>query len=132
MIQILKKLRFNIEFIKFSIIGSMNTSIDYLIFLILVYYFNFDLVVSNVISYSIAVINSYFFNIFWTFKTKNSFKNFYKFIIVNTLGLISSSIMIILLEDYLEAFYSKIIAIFVTVLVNYFGIKIFIVNKQGK
>lgn len=130
MIQILERFKINIQFMKFSIIGLLNTCIDYAIFLLLVYVFNLDLIISNVISYSIAVINSYFFNIFWTFKTKNSFTNFYRFIMLNTSGLILSSIIIILLEDYLVAYYAKLIAILVTVLVNYFGIKIFIANKK--
>lgn len=59
------------HFYKFLIVGANNTAIDFLILNILMIVFKtyqqWPIVIFNIISFSIAVVNSYLLNRFWTF-----------------------------------------------------------------
>jgi len=61
------------EFIKFLIVGILNTTLDFLVLNYLSAYFNIFsgpwMIVFNSLSFGIAVINSYFLNKFWTFQS---------------------------------------------------------------
>ena len=61
------------RFIKFALVGVMNTLLNWSIFFILtkveLYY-----IVANVIAYLIATIHSYFWNSIWVFKYNNGSK----------------------------------------------------------
>ena len=58
-----------IKLIRFSIVGVGNTLVNWSIFIILnafgVYY-----IISNIIAYTIATVNSYIWNSSWVFKYK--------------------------------------------------------------
>ncbi|MCK4764974.1 MAG: GtrA family protein [Candidatus Aminicenantes bacterium] len=56
-----------LQFIKFNIVGIMNTAVDFTIFTLLIY-LSLHHMISQVISYSCGVVNSYLWNKFWTFK----------------------------------------------------------------
>lgn len=62
--------RFN-QFFKFLIVGFNNTAIDFLILNILMnvfqIYHHWPVVIFNIISFSLAVTNSYLINRYWTF-----------------------------------------------------------------
>ncbi len=61
------------EFIKFLIVGILNTALDFLVLNYLTAYFNIFsgplMIVFNSFSFGVAVINSYFLNKFWTFQS---------------------------------------------------------------
>lgn len=57
-----------LQFIKFNIVGIMNTAVDFAIFALMVF-LGLHHMISQVISYSCGVVNSYLWNKFWTFKT---------------------------------------------------------------
>ena len=56
------------QFIKFNVVGIMNTAVDFGVFMILNHYLGLIYAVSQVISYSCGMVNSYFLNKFWTFQ----------------------------------------------------------------
>ena len=77
---------------KFALVGALNTVLDLGIL-------NFLILVSGIasgvfysvfkgISFTVAVVNSYFWNKFWTFKKKegNAEKEFLQFLIVSVIG----------------------------------------------
>ena len=61
------------KLIKFGIVGVMNTAVDFLVYTLLVSVFGWGLYISQVISYSCGMLNSYVINRKWTFSTENGF-----------------------------------------------------------
>lgn len=86
------------QIIKFSIIGVLNTIIDFSILNFLVRILSWTVLPANTISFSVAVINSYFLNKYWTFRDKQPvhIKQFSMFIMVSLVGLGLSNLLIYL------------------------------------
>lgn len=82
-----------IQFVKFAIVGVINTAVDFGVLNLLIF---FTKISSGIyystfkgISFTAAVLNSYVWNRFWTFKDaqeKNPAAQFGKFIIVSLIG----------------------------------------------
>ena len=62
----------NNKFVKFLIVGCVNTLVSYLMFLALLYVVNYD--IAYAISYGVGILVSYFLNGKWTFKKSITFK----------------------------------------------------------
>ena len=85
------------QFGKFVVIGFMNTAIDFAILNLLMWWIGIYkgswIILLNAISFSIAVINSYLWNKYWTFRAKEAdeageiAKEFSQFIAVTLVGL---------------------------------------------
>lgn len=81
------------KFIRFFIVGVINTGLDLLILNLLVYIFTVSdpllFSVCKGFSFVVAVINSYFMNKYFTFRKKETKKNdFYLFVLISLIGLI--------------------------------------------
>lgn len=118
------------QFYKFSIIGVSNTIIDFSIYFVLtrtVLTFSFGYLLANVISFSIAVTNSYIWNRLWTFRSASTNKvlEFTKFYFVNLSGLVLSTGLLFLFVHYahLHDTVGKVIAISIVLFWN------FLINK---
>ena len=89
------------QFIKFSLIGLLNTAIHYGIFIALYEFFGAYHLFASGIGFCFAVTNSYVINKHWTFKSKGSDvrQEFIKFLIVNLISLsINLGSMAVLVE----------------------------------
>ncbi len=62
------------SFLRFGIIGVINT-VHYYIWYLLFLYFNIPYVISHTIAFTLSMIGSYFLNCYFTFKTKPTLKN---------------------------------------------------------
>lgn len=121
------------RFIKFGLVGALNTTINWIIFILLnslgVYY-----IISNIISYSLSTLNSYIWNSKWVFKYNgdNIKKTTFKFIILNIIGLILNTCILYILVDILGL--SKIIGLIITtgivMLLNYFINKLWVFSRK--
>ena len=60
------------ELIKFALVGIINTIICICLIFLLMHWLEFNAYISNIIGYSIAVLNSYLMNMFWTFSSKKT------------------------------------------------------------
>lgn len=90
---------------KFAVVGCINTFIDWIVYLAVLKAFpaesTFFYTIAKSFSYFCGIINSFYLNNYWTFKTKsdeNVGDKFAKFVLVNLAGLCinSASIYIIL------------------------------------
>jgi putative flippase GtrA len=80
---------------KFVVVGFINTGIDFAVLNALMFstkiYSGKWLILFNSISFTAAVINSYFLNKYWTFKSKDSkeskTKEFSQFLIISIIGI---------------------------------------------
>ena len=60
-----------IEFVKFSFVGGIMTILNLVLFTLMVEFLKINYLVSNVLSYIIAITLSYFLNYIFTFKMQN-------------------------------------------------------------
>lgn len=67
----------NSEFFRFLLVGVSNTLVAYVVFLLLLPFLPY--LYAYTLSYCVAVVNSYFMNVFFVFKKKVSLHSFLKF-----------------------------------------------------
>lgn len=132
-----------IQIAKFGVVGVANTVIDFgvLNYLSAVQHVfsGLALVPLNIISFTVAVINSYFWNKHWTFKTKEgkAGRQFVEFIIVSVIAIFINSGAVYLItlippvgvSEQVWLNISKLIATFLSLVWNFVGYK-FVVFKD--
>ena len=115
-----------IRFIKFGMVGVINTLVNWIIFFILnalgMYY-----ILANIIAYILGTVNSYLWNTLWVFKYKDkaSTETTIKFIILNLIGLgLNTGILYVLVDlCNLNKFIGLVTTTAIVMIINY------IVNK---
>jgi putative flippase GtrA len=139
------------HFMKFIVVGAVNFLVDYGILTLLNVVLGWPLVLSNIISYSCGVINSFLFNRYWTFKMKLKFFNSYsmrlknrtihpvfisfdflKFIFVNLASLGVNTLAVYILGDLygLPTIYAKLVATVFSFVVNFAGNKLLVFKDK--
>jgi len=114
------------RFIKFCIVGGIGALIDLGILIFLVEIFAIPVLLANVISFTLAVMNNFILNKIWTFncKSKQYLKQFTQFLLISLIGLLINIILmhfLILLGFYYIL--AKIIIIVIISLWNFFANK---------
>lgn len=138
------------QFSKFIIVGGVNTGIDFAILNALIYITGFtkgwELFVLNCLSFSVAVVNSYYMNKRWTFKEaaaglgdKHAAVQFSQFFIVSIVGIAINGIILTSittyivppfgLSDQLWANVAKLFATGASLVWNFIGYKLFVFKK---
>lgn len=134
------------QFLKFVIVGGINTGIDFSVFNILMHLTGitsgFGVALINLISFSVAVVNSYFMNKHWTFQdiTKDQKdQKFAQFIAVSLVGAgLNSGIVavftsifppILNLSPQLWANVGKLFATGASLVWNFIGYKLFVFKR---
>lgn len=133
--------------VKFVAVGIVNFLVDYGVLTLLNVVLGWPLVLSNIISYSCGVINSFLLNRYWTFKMKLKFfsayniklKNktihpvfvsfdFMKFIFVNLVSLGVNTLAVYILGDLygMPNIVAKLIATVFSFTVNFAGNKMLV------
>lgn len=134
------------QFLKFGLVGVLNTGVDIGVLNILMYIFGIyqgtAIIVFNIISVSLAIINSYFWNKYWTFKAKSKEKQvqeFGSFVVVSIGGGLINTFVIYSLTTFFDPAFNlgeeiwaniaKILAIGLAFLWNFGGYKYFVFKK---
>jgi putative flippase GtrA len=87
------------EFVKFALVGLLNTGIDVAIFFLLTWV-STPYVAAQVVSYSCGAANSYLLNKIWTFRSSGlSYAEVVRFTVVNLASLAISIVVLTLLHD---------------------------------
>ena len=123
-----------IKLIRFSIVGVGNTLVNWGIFFILnafgVYY-----IISNIIAYIIATINSYIWNSLWVFKYGQglNINTSVKFFILNLVGLTVNTTIMYILVDILNfnKFIALVIASVFVLIMNYTINKLWVFKEEN-
>ena len=143
---ILEKNRFFLQFGKFVIVGFINTAIDFVILNALMYLANIykgpEIIIFNAISFTVAVINSYMMNKYWTFGDKSregAAKQFVEFLIVSIVGIILNTAIVYGVTTLIQpmfglgiklwANFAKVMATAVVLGWNFIGYKFFVFKK---
>ena len=135
-----------VQFSKFIVIGVLNTGIDFAILNFLMWhsgiYSGRYIILLNAISFSVAVINSYFWNKFWIFRAKETTqtgKEFFQFIAITLIGMaINTAIVYSVttlispmfgLSEGLWANLAKVAATGISLIWNFTGYKLLVFKK---
>lgn len=132
------------EFIKFSVVGVLNTAIDFAILNLLSFFFNIFsgplIILFNIASFLCAVLNSYFLNKYWTFHAKNTklSKEWLLFAVVSIVSAIASTAVVYLGTtlfkhwggDYVWLNFIKAIAVIFSTFINFLGYKFFVFKES--
>jgi putative flippase GtrA len=116
------------EFIKFALVGLLNTGVDVAIFFLLTWAGS-PYVAAQVVSYSCGAANSYLLNKIWTFRSSGlSYAEVVRFTVVNLVSLGISILVLTLLHDTfgLELAASKGGATVCALVANFLGNKLWV------
>lgn len=121
--KIFKKFR---TLILYGLIGGLSSSIDFIVYSLLVSYVGLNYILSNSISVLIGIITSFTLNRKYNFKVKDKkYRRFIIFLCVGLCGMIISNLILYLCIDILSLheLISKLLSIVLVVIVQ------FIINK---
>lgn len=119
---------------RFSIVGVLNTLMDFAVFTLLHSLFGVGYAVSQIAGYSFGVVNSFIFNKNWTFGDRNANKKtsheLFQFIMVNLISLIITIMSMKFLVNNFEinVYVSKIIVTLIAQVTNFLGYKLWVFN----
>ncbi len=121
------------KFIKFGIVGASGIIIDFGVTYLCKEIIKIQKYIANAIGFTIAATSNFILNRIWTFQNKNPeiTVQFFKFFGISLIGLgINTIILYILVSKFKKNFYlSKLFAIGVVVIWNFFINLIFTFNK---
>src|SRR5262245_42393246 len=108
----------------FALVGSSSTAIDVVIFFILVELAYLPPLFANVVSCSVAAINSFFLSKLVTFRDRNRCRDALEeqlalFILVRAVCLAIGSIVLAIALDFMPSLFAKLVSIVPTFLVAY-------------
>jgi putative flippase GtrA len=116
-------------FVKFGLVGILNTLIDIMMFAILINV-GTHYIIAQVVSYCCGLINSYLFNKKWTFKStiKINLREIGKFIAVNLITFLITIGLLYLFEQNTEydLITIKLFATAIGMVVNFMGSKLWV------
>lgn len=135
------------QFSRFAAVGFLNTSIDFgilnLFSLITGVTAGFVVGGINIPGFTVAALNSYFWNKFWVFKKvdeRGVFHDLPKFAVVTIAGLLINSGMVILMTTYIPHFFgigggawlnlAKIMATIIVLFWNFLGYKFVVFGEK--
>ena len=134
------------QFTKFVVIGVINTGVDFLVLNLEMMLTGISkgpyMLVQNAISFSIATINSYFFNKYWTFQDsskKYAGKKFSQFLAVSFVGVAINSLVVFAITTYIPPMFgissvlwanlAKLAATGISLIWNFAGYKFWVFKK---
>lgn len=122
------------QFVKFSLVGVINTSINLIVLYALTEYFHIYYIISAVFAFLAAVTNSFLLNKTWTFKENIAYKaslKYFKFIIISVTALLINLIVLYVLVEYFKIWYiyAQLIGIVSNLIINFLGNKLWTFSK---
>jgi putative flippase GtrA len=121
------------QFVKFNLVGLLNTALDFVLFSLLTW-FGVFYIWAQCISYGVGMLNSYTLNKYWTFAQKGRLepKQAIRFLLLNLGSLLLSLGMLAVLSDYIgiKVLVAKLITTAVTTLFNYAGNKLWVFRAR--
>jgi len=121
-----------IEFIKFSIVGAINTVVDFGVFSLLLTN-GCPILWSQIFSYGCGMLNSFIMNRSWTFKEnkRNEYSEPLKYVVANVATLILVSVLIILFINllHLPISIAKVICTGIGMGMNFISSKFWVFQK---
>jgi putative flippase GtrA len=119
-------------FLKYSVVGGLNTLTDFLVFIALIELFSSSLVFAQCSAFSFAVLQSYLINSRWTFHKVASrqgnlrLKQAFEFACVQLFVLVVSIQVLTVASDVVGLYPAKLITVGVSAILGYVLCKYFV------
>jgi putative flippase GtrA len=120
---------------KFAVVGIANTLIDYGVFALLAQLLSVNVFLSQVISYSCGVLNSYIFNRSWTFQSQSRFFSpaLVRFLVLNLCMLaLSTGLLALFLQFGLSKLVAKGCTVVVAMAVGFVVNRLWVFRPQNR
>ncbi len=121
------------QFMRFCMVGLVNTAVDFFVFFASVNWLNFNVYAAQVAAYSIATLNSYGLNRLFTFRDKKGKVGLQlaKFLTVNLTSLLTSLALLYFFSDLLalNTVLAKVLIAGFTTAINYLGNRLWVFRK---
>lgn len=122
------------EIINYLIFGGLTTLISIVTYALFAKVFNIDYLISNVLSWIIAVLFAYITNKIFVFesKSKKNIKEITSFFFFRVVSLIMEMVILYIFVDmlYIDDLVTKIIAQVIVIVANYIFSKVFVFKKD--
>ncbi len=109
--------------ISFGLIGCVNATVDFVVFSILHLYAGLPIIPANLISWCVAVTNSYVLNSMFTFAAESgrqlTFRRYIAFAATQVGGLIANTITVFVASFFIPVLIAKLLAIFASFVVDF-------------
>lgn len=119
--------------VKFALVGVLNTAIDFVVFVALLYGLGWPLLLANTLGYLAGLANSYWLNSRWTFRDPArpaSPARAARYAGLNLVGLLLANVTIWLLALVMAPWLAKCGAIGVTFVWNYWSSHRFVFGRN--
>ena len=95
---------FNIEFLKFGVVGLMGVGIDFLVTGLCKEKMGINKYISNALGFSFAVVNNFLWNRYWTFEANNQpfGEQFLKFVLIAVAGLAINTLFLFITLRFIK------------------------------
>lgn len=115
------------QFMKFGIVGVINTILDYALYTLFVTIFDVHYLIANVLSFSIAVTNSFLLNRKWTFRQSGTNWRHealkYAMVYASGLGIGEAMLYVFVGRMHLHELVGKAMIVAIVLFWNYVGIR---------
>ncbi len=123
-----------IAFIKFGITGVLNTAVDFVVFFLVSPIIG--IYPAQIVGYTCGMINSFFINRNWTFKSGESFfsPTFVKFAAANLITMGISIVVLAVFTQFLllDILISKILTTVITLIFNFLLSRLWVFRNAGR
>ncbi|GAF17528.1 sugar translocase in surface polysaccharides biosynthesis [Bacillus sp. JCM 19046] len=90
------------QFIRFAVVGGLNTGTFYLLYLLFHQLFMLQYLVSHIAAFLLSMIGSYFLNVFFTFGVKPSWKTFIQFPLTQVVNFTVSTVFVFIFVEWVN------------------------------
>nr|WP_144920832.1 GtrA family protein [Paenibacillus bovis] len=111
----------NKEFIKFIVVGCLNTIHYYVIYLICIHLFQMHYFFSHIIGFLLSLIGSFFLNCCFTYQVKPTWKKFLSFPLTQIVNTLTSTVLLFIFIEWfsISSNYAPVLAVFLTVPITF-------------
>ena len=116
------------QFLRFCLVGLESTILNYLLFIVMIYFLFVDYTLSYIAGFIIGTLFGFVFNKIWSFESKSDYnKEIFMYFIIYSFSLVIGTFAIRGLVNYagIKPIIANIPVIILTTLINFFGTKIF-------
>ena len=121
------------QFIKFNLVGVMNTLVDIFVFTVLIW-FAVHYTIAQCIAYGCGSVNSYIWNKRWTFgqSSRTSGEQMMKFILMNLTVLGISIVLLYITVNWtnFSELNAKLLVTLVTMIINFAGNRLWVFKSN--
>lgn len=118
---------------RFTLVGVLNTLIDYSVFYCLFSVLGFHFLLSHICGFLVALSNGFYFNATWTFKRLDKEcwrQQAVRYFVIGVIGMGLSTLTIYIGNFFMWVYLAKLLATVVSFLWNYSASSLFVFKKK--